>query len=204
MSEASAGVGGKSLTVKIGEWFFKSRDYTPIPLIILLLVFCKANPLSTTFGLFLIAFGELFRIYSVAFIGTVSRTRSHSTGQKLITTGPFAYVRNPLYVGNFGITAGVAMVGGVTWIFVATVLLFCLQYHFIVRFEEDLLIERFGEEYAEFMRTTPRWVPKKFPKLVDVEWPDNFSYSLKSEKQTLRTIFAVTLLLAIISTYKAS
>ncbi len=187
----------KSTTVKIGEWFFKSRDYTPIPLIILLLIFGEATALTATLGLLLITFGELFRIYSVAFIGTVSRTRSHSTGQRLITTGPFAYVRNPLYVGNFGITAGVAVFGGVTWIFVLTVLLFAIQYYYIVRFEEDLLLERFGEEYAEFMRTTPRWIPQHFPKLEAIEWPDNFSPSLKSEKRTLTTIFALVFLIAI-------
>ena len=197
MEASAAADKSKSMTVKIGEWFFKSRDYTPIPLIILLLVFGESKALTATLGLFLITFGELFRIYSVAFIGTVSRTRSHSTGQKLITSGPFSYVRNPLYVGNFGITAGVALFGGVIWIFVATVLLFALQYYFIVRFEEDLLLERFGEEYAEFMRTTPRWVPAHLPKLETIEWPDSFSHSLKSENRTLTTIFVLCILLAI-------
>lgn len=196
--EASVAQGKeKSATVKIGEWFFKSRDYTPIPLIILSLIYCEASALTATLGIMLITFGELFRIYSVAFIGTVSRTRSHSTGQKLITTGPFSYVRNPLYVGNFGITAGVGLFTGVTWIFVLTVVLFAVQYFFIVRFEEDLLIERFGEEYAEFIRTTPRWVPAHLPKLEAIEWPDNFSPSLKSEKNTLTTIFVLCFLLAI-------
>ena len=197
MEDSVAAGKEKSTTIKIGEWFFKSRDYTPIPLIILLLVFCQATALTATLGLILIVFGELFRVYSVAFIGTVSRTRSHSTGQKLITSGPFSYMRNPLYVGNFGITAGVALFGGVIWIFVATVLLFAVQYYFIVRFEEDLLLERFGEEYAEFMRSTPRWVPAQLPKLESVEWPDNFSHSLKSENRTLTTIFVLTILLAI-------
>ncbi|RYZ49155.1 MAG: isoprenylcysteine carboxylmethyltransferase family protein [Proteobacteria bacterium] len=201
MVEGSVAV-EKSLTVKTGEWFFKARDYTPIPLILLLLVFCKATALTATLGLILIAFGELFRIYSVAFIGTVSRTRSHSTGQKLITSGPFAYVRNPLYVGNFGITAGIALLGANVWIFVATVVLFCVQYYFIVRFEEDLLLERFGEEYAEFLRTTPRWIPAKLPKLEEIEWPDSYSHSLKSEKHTLRTIFILSIILSLIGTLR--
>ncbi len=193
-------VAEKSLTIRIGEWFFKCRDYTPIPLIILLLIFSRATAFSATLGLILICFGELFRIYSVAFIGTVSRTRSHSTGQKLITSGPFSYVRNPLYVGNFGITAGIALLGANLWIFIATVILFCVQYYFIVRFEEDLLLERFGEEYAEFMRTTPRWMPARLPKLDQIEWPDNFSPSLKSEKHTLRTILILSLVLSLVGT----
>ncbi len=187
----------RDLNVRIGEWFFKSRDYTPIPLILLLLVYGQPTALTATLGFMLINFGELFRIYSVAFIGTVSRTRSHSTGQKLITTGPFAFVRNPLYVGNFGITAGFALFGGVVWLFAATVVLFCVQYHFIVRFEENLLIDRFGQDYADFCRTTPRWVPQRLPKLEEIEWPDNFSASLKSEKRTLTTIFALLIILAV-------
>ena len=187
----------KDLNIRIGEWFFKSRDYTPIPLILLLIIYGRSTALTATLGFMLINAGELFRIYSVAFIGTVSRTRSHSTGQKLITTGPFRFVRNPLYVGNFGITAGFALFGGVPWIFVATVVLFCIQYHYIVSFEENLLIDRFGEDYAEFCRTTPRWIPNKLPKLEVVEWPDNFSASLQSEKRTLTTIVALLLILAI-------
>jgi len=196
MVESSMAV-EKSLTIRTGEWFFKCRDYTPIPLILLLLIFSRATALTATLGLMLITFGELFRIYSVAFIGTVSRTRSHSTGQKLITSGPFSYVRNPLYVGNFGITAGVALLGANVWIFVATIVLFCVQYYFIVRFEEDLLLERFGEEYAEFLRTTPRWIPNRLPKLEQIVWPDDFSHSLKSEKHTLRTIFILSIILSL-------
>ena len=95
--------------VRIGEWFFKYRDYTPIPLIIALLFVNDPTVFSATIGLLAVVFGELFRIYTVAFIGTVSRTRSDSTGQKLVTNGPFGIVRNPLYVGNFFIVLGFAL-----------------------------------------------------------------------------------------------
>lgn len=192
----------KSTKVGIGEWFFKYRDYTPIPLILLLLIFGRAGALTATLGLLMITFGELFRIYSVAFIGTVSRTRSHSTGQKLINTGPFAYVRNPLYVGNFGITAGFAIFGGVPWIFLLTVLLFCLQYFYVVRFEEDLLRGRFGEEYVEYTKTVPRWIPNHMPKLEEILWPDTFSPALKSEKRTLTTIFSLLILMALLGAWR--
>ncbi len=200
MMEGSMSTGKK---VEVGEWFFRYRDYTPIPLILLLLAFGKPSALTATLGIILIAFGELFRIYSVAFIGTVSRTRSHSTGQKLITTGPFAYVRNPLYVGNFGITAGFGLFGGIPWLFFLTVVLFSVQYFFVIRFEENLLKGRFGEDYEQYCQKVPRWFPTTWPRLDDIEWPDNFSPALKSEKRTLTTIFSLLLLLAIVGAFRS-
>lgn len=187
----------KTNKVEIGEWFFRYRDYTPIPLIVLLLIFGQPTVLTATLGLLSIVLGELFRIYSVGFIGTVSRTRSQSTGQKLIDEGPFAYVRNPLYLGNFGITAGFGLYGGVVWIFLLTVFLFWLQYYFIVHYEENLLTDRFGEEYEVYKTRVPRWVPLSMPRLEEILWPDNFSPALKSEKRTLTTIFVLLFLLAL-------
>ncbi len=68
--------------------------------------------------------GELLRLYAVAFIGSVSRTRSESTGAQVVTTGPFGYVRNPLYVGNFLITMGVTVYGGRAWFVAITAIAF--------------------------------------------------------------------------------
>lgn len=188
-------VGSDKKFVEIGELFFKYRDYTPIPLIILMIMFAKPSVGSATFGMLLIVFGELFRIYSVAFIGTVSRTRSSSTGQALITSGPFAYVRNPLYVGNFLIVLGIALFAHVLWLGILTIGLFAVQYFFVVNYEENILAGKFGEEYNEYRKKVHPWIPKKYPKLDEIEWPDNFSPSLKSEKRTLTAILIMILLL---------
>lgn len=187
----------KESRVEIGEWFFKARDYTPIPLILLLLAFGNPSVKSATLGMLLIVLGELARIYSVAFIGTISRTRSQSTGQKLIIEGPFAYVRNPLYVANFLITLGFTVFGGLIWLIGLTVLLFAVQYFFIVRYEENLLSAKFGEEYEEYLRKVPRWIPERLPQLQTIAWPDNFSPALKSESRTLTSILVLLLLLAL-------
>lgn len=183
--------------IEIGEWFFKARDYTPIPLILLLLVFGEPSVKSATLGLLLIVLGELIRIYSVGFIGTISRTRSQSLGARLISDGPFAYVRNPLYVGNFLITLGFAVFGHIVWIAALTIFLFALQYFFIVAYEEDLLVSRFGEEYEDYRLRVPRWIPERLPELETLPWPDTFSPALKSEKRTLTTIFSLIFLLAL-------
>jgi protein-S-isoprenylcysteine O-methyltransferase Ste14 len=187
----------KETRVELGEWFFKARDYTPIPLIFLLLIFGQPTVKSATIGLLLIMLGELFRIYSVGFIGTISRTRSQSTGQRLITEGPFSFVRNPLYVANFLITLGFTVFGGSLWLLGLTVVLFIVQYYFIVAYEENLLLAKFGEEYEEYRLRVPRWIPDRWPNLDQMMWPDTFTPALKSEKRTLTTIFSLIFLLAL-------
>lgn len=189
----------KETRVELGEWFFKARDYTPIPLILLLLFFGEPTVKSATIGILLVVIGELSRIYSVGFIGSISRTRSQSTGQRLISDGPFAYVRNPLYVANFLITLGFTIFGGRLWLTALTVFLFAVQYFFIVAYEENLLVAKFGEEYEDYRMRVPRWIPERLPSLDQLIWPDTFSPALKSEKRTLTTIISLIFLLALFS-----
>lgn len=187
--------------VEIGEKLFKWRDYTPIPLIVLVLFVAEPGPRSATIGTLLAVFGELIRIYSVAFIGSVSRTRNTATvGGGLISRGPFSYVRNPLYVGNFLITVGVATFSGVTWIVLLTIVLFAFQYYCIVKHEERLLIQKFGREYEEYMETVPAWIPARLPSLETLEWPETFSPALRSERRTLAAIGVMLLALMLVST----
>ena len=62
----------QQLKISTGQWFFKNRDYTPIPLILLLLLFGDPN-VRSDLGLLLVVLGELIRVYSVSFIGSISR-----------------------------------------------------------------------------------------------------------------------------------
>lgn len=186
--------------VEMGEKLFQWRDYTPIPLIILVLWTAEATVFSATLGLLLLIFGELFRVYAVAFIGSVSRTRNTSSaGANLISSGPFGMMRNPLYVGNFFITVGIAVFGGVWWVVFIGAAAFIFQYHCIVKYEEELLKKKFGEEYLQFMKDVPAWIPKKLPSLATLEWPETFSPALKSEKRTLTTIVIMVVALVLLA-----
>jgi hypothetical protein len=82
---------------EIGEKLFQWRDFTPIPLILLMLFAAEPGARSATVGLLLIVCGELFRVYSVAFIGSVSRTRGTGTTGGSGSTGsrPRACARPP-------------------------------------------------------------------------------------------------------------
>ncbi|MBT4088707.1 MAG: isoprenylcysteine carboxylmethyltransferase family protein, partial [Deltaproteobacteria bacterium] len=73
--------------LKLGELLFKNRDYTPIPFVIAMIIYANVERNSLIIGLLLSLSGEMVRIFGVAHIGGVSRTKTYSTGQKLITSG---------------------------------------------------------------------------------------------------------------------
>lgn len=77
---------------------------------------------------------------------------------RLVTTGPFALCRNPMYLGHMIFLVGLALslrsllAAGIT---VATVVWF----QFRVRRDEKRLGERFGQPYIEYMARVGRWIP---------------------------------------------
>ena len=109
-------------------------------------------------GLTLVAAGEALRLWSVHHIGAISRTRSDRLGP-LVAAGPFALVRNPLYIGNIALWAGFAVTAQLLWLTPAIILLLALEYHAIVRWEEELLAARLGDAYREYARRVRRWLP---------------------------------------------
>lgn len=178
-----------------GQTLFRLRDYTPIPLILLLLLVAEPTVFTATLGTLTLVCGELIRIYSVAFIGSISRTRKGSLGSQLVTSGPFQWVRNPLYLGNFFITTGLAMFSGHWWFLILTIALFAGQYYFIIRYEEKILLEKFGIEYSAYRARVPAWFPRRVPGWEEYQWPDSFTPALQSERRTLMAIGAVLLLM---------
>ncbi len=184
--------------IGIGAKFFRYRDYTPLPLILMFLLFEKVSVLSAVLGILTIGFGELIRIYSVAFIGSISRTRKNRTGGRLIQEGPFSYVRNPLYVGNFLITTGIAIFTGNFFLIILAAVLFAVQYYYIVKYEEDLLLKTFGDEYVQYANNVPPWIPDRRVVLDEIAWPDTFAPAIRSESKTLMAIFAMVGLLTLL------
>jgi protein-S-isoprenylcysteine O-methyltransferase Ste14 len=145
----------------------------------------------------LVVSGELLRLWAVRHIGVVSRTRSDRLGP-LVATGPFARLRNPLYLGNIALWVGFSASAGLVWLIAPIVLLLAFEYHAIVRWEERLLEGRLGEAYREYAARVPRWIPLASPVSLNprVSSP-KFSWrqTLFSERGTLMAIVAGYLLL---------
>jgi len=80
--------------------------------------------------------------------------------QKLVTTGLYRYVRNPIYVAVVAVILGQALLFS-DWRLLWYAALFWLACHiFVVVYEEPTLERRFGAEYEDFRANVPRWIPR--------------------------------------------
>ena len=182
-------------TSDIGNWLFRHRTWLPLPIVAaLLLIPASALPSFLLWiGVLVVIAGEWLRLWAVRHIGAVSRTRSERLGP-LVTTGPFGYTRNPLYIGNFALWVGFTISAGLVWLLPIVVLVLAFEYHAIVRWEERLLEGRIGDPYREYVSSVPRWMPgsRATQAVASAQPGARFSWSetLFSERGTLIAIVA--------------
>ncbi len=146
--------------VRLGGWLFPRRTWIPQPLIVaLILVPGQALPSWwAAAGTAVVFAGEWLRLEAVRHIGVISRTRSDRLGP-LVDSGPFGWVRNPLYLGNMAIWAGFAFIARLPWLALVFLALLFFEYHAIVSWEERLLTSRIGPDYDAYAARVPRWIP---------------------------------------------
>lgn len=183
----------------IRRLMFKYRSYTPVPFLVVMIWFAQPTIVSMILGFLLIVCGESLRFWGVSIAGSETRTTGKVGGTYLITNGPFAYVRNPLYVGNMLMYAGVGVMSMALfpWLLFVAVLLFYLQYYVIVTQEEEYLAERFGTEYEDYKNSVGRFSPRITRYLSPNPPPKSVSAreGFASERRTLQAIGLVTLLI---------
>ena len=145
-----------------GGWLFRHRTALPLPIAAAILAIPARNDVGGLglpgAGVAITMLGEAIRLWGVRHIGSISRTRSERLGP-LIDTGPFGYVRNPLYIGNVLLWVGFALTARLWWLAPLTLALLAAEYHAIVGWEERLLVQRIGDAYRDYMRRVPRWIP---------------------------------------------
>ena len=75
----------------------------------------------------------------------------------LVTTGPYAWTRNPMYLGHLIFFAGLALLlSGLAWVVFAA---HALWFDRRVREDEASLAAQFGEPYRDYLRRVKRWIP---------------------------------------------
>jgi len=162
----------------------------------------KPSALSVTLGLPLAIAGELIRCWAVGFSGVTTRG-DVVEAPKLVTAGPYAYVRNPIYLANFITAAGFAaaftgknsplarglLVGG-------SLAAMAALYAAIVPYEEGFLRSEFGEKFDWYCERVPRVVPQLEP-LPDGEGEWNPDAIVSAESKTFLTFGAMLLALAL-------
>jgi protein-S-isoprenylcysteine O-methyltransferase Ste14 len=141
------------------RWFYRLRGYVVTPPLIFAL-FCfrgetEMDYLIWPFGVSLVFLGFILRIWAQQHLHYRLKVR-----MSLTTTGPYSFIRNPIYVGNTLMCLGAIITSEVLWL--VPIILFCCFsiYSLVVRFEEEHLLEKYGEPYQGYLSKVPRWFPR--------------------------------------------
>ena len=154
-----------------GLWLFRWRSIVPlaaIPLILGVMLFDpQAEPAwadgiawqSTCVAVSIL--GLLVRILTVGYVphDTSRRSTREQAAAELNQTGMYSSVRHPLYLGNYLMFLGIAMVPGIWWLAALITLAYALYYERIMYSEEEFLRGKFGQEYIEWGNRTPAILP---------------------------------------------
>ncbi len=154
-----------NLAERAGGVLFRWRSFTPVPVVLLAVPILwlgrgPASPLWLVAGLGSCALGQALRAWVLGQVpdGT-SGQNERLIATELNLSGPYAHTRNPLYLGNLGITLGLCLVAHSWLLFFLVGALFAVQYRAIIAAEEGFLRSRFGAVYDEFCARVPRFWP---------------------------------------------
>ena len=161
-----------------GNWLFRHRSL--LPLIVLF-----AGVLAHSF----------VRIYTVGHtpVGTSGRNTSEQVAESLNTTGIYSVVRHPLYLGNFLMWLGIALLTCNIGFIIAFILVYWIYYERIMYAEEQFLRRKFGNTYLDWADQTPAFIPR-----IRQFKPSSLPFSWKKvAKKEKNGVFALFLLFSL-------
>jgi len=155
--------------IRYGNFLFKHRNTVfPIVLLVLFVSFKPRQPWDNAqlgwwldvLGVSVALLGQALRVLVIglAYIRRGGRNKQVHADQ-LVTDGIFSHCRNPLYVGNLLILAGLFIIFNNPWVYLLGGAFFLIAYHSIVAAEESFLRGKFGEDYTAYCGRVQRWLP---------------------------------------------
>ena len=159
---------------------------------ILLVLFAKPNPPGIVIGLILIMMGESIRIWAAGHL---------QKNENLTVTGPYAYVKNPLYIGSIFITAGFCILADNIYLLAAVTFIFCFHYiPYKKRVEGDRLKKIFGSRFEDYDQEVPDYLPRRTPYSKEkVSW--QFKFFIENSEEGILLIIIAGILLILSRSY---
>jgi len=158
------------IMVSCGNFFFKYRNAIfPLIFAVLLVLTRPAlflgsalwDRIAVAAGILIALLGQSFRLFVIGYAYIVRGGRNRKVyADDLVVAGLYAHSRNPMYVGNFLIAAGLGIAWGSPWVYIAGIPFFTFVYLCIVLAEEAYLRQRFGPAYDEYRKAVPRFWPR--------------------------------------------
>lgn len=152
-----------------GNFFFRYRNgLFPVVFLVLLVLTRPAlflgradlDALVSLLGVLAALAGQALRVAVIgfAYIKRGGQNRQIYADQ-LVAQGFYAHTRNPMYVGNFLMAAGLSVLHGSPWMYLFSIPFFAFVYGSIVAAEEVFLRAKFGPAFEDYARRVNRFVP---------------------------------------------
>jgi protein-S-isoprenylcysteine O-methyltransferase Ste14 len=137
-----------------GTWIQRWRVPLGFLCALLFILFARPRPITLVAGAPLSFVGLLLRAWGSGHL---------RKNDALATSGPYAYTRNPLYLGSFIMGLGFTIASGRWWLGVLFVALFLGIYLPVMRVESATLAQLFGESFREYAEGVPVFLPRLTP-----------------------------------------
>lgn len=166
-----------------------------IPILIgalLLVIFAKPHFSGIVIGLALIGIGEFIRTWAAG----------HLRKNEILTvTGPYAYVKNPLYIGTILITTGFCILADNIYLLAASTFMFCFHYiPYKKKVEGDRLKKIFGSRFEDYDQKIPEYIPRRTPYSNEkASW--RFRYFIENSEEGILLILVAGILLILSRPY---
>jgi protein-S-isoprenylcysteine O-methyltransferase Ste14 len=169
---------------------FKPRFAVIYPFGFFVMFFCSLSDASLRAGIGYIIAGILIRMWSNGYA---------IKNDKLTTSGPYAFVRNPLYLGTFLIAIGFVIALRSDPPFIERIaggiflLALSFMYYRTINGEQGMLLAKFKDAFSDYCKHVPAMIPSLIPYSKGEKWPFNLQRLFNSKEH--KTVFWIFILL---------
>jgi protein-S-isoprenylcysteine O-methyltransferase Ste14 len=165
---------------KLRKFFLKLR--LPIALVLFYLLLPHVKREWFFAGLIVSILGEMLQVWCFSTI---------KTHRQLTVTGPYMFVRNPMYIGRFFLIFGILLMTANLWLLTGFTILYWFYMSNRVRREERLLAELFGDDYRQYQARVPAYRPTFTQWRLSLLWSVNRESFLRNNAHVNMAAMAV-------------
>jgi protein-S-isoprenylcysteine O-methyltransferase Ste14 len=158
------------------ERFFKLRFAILYPFGIFVILFANSDDQSMRIGIWFILVGLFLRMWANGYAIKL---------EKLTISGPYGFVRHPLYLGTGLLAVGFIIMLRIHYAGALLFLVMSAVYYRTIKNEEKMMEQKFGDQYINYKHKVPCIVPTIFPYRQGERWPFSFRRLIKSREYKL-------------------
>ncbi|HDZ76707.1 MAG TPA: isoprenylcysteine carboxylmethyltransferase family protein [Candidatus Omnitrophica bacterium] len=161
-----------NITDRFRRWF-KLRFAILYPFGVFTVLFCNSDDKSIIAGIGFIIVGLFIRLWANGYAIKM---------EKLTVSGPYAFVRHPLYLGTMFLVIGFVIMLKFYYIGICFIILMSIVYYRTIRNEEMWLEDIFKQRYRDYKRNVSAILPRIIPYRGGEKWPFSFSRLMQSKE----------------------